>query len=146
MKKIVVFAVSLFGSIVTYAQDKAEPLINREFIFDFIHIIAVLLVIYLISSFLLQLLRSNFDYRLKSKMLERQTDEKIVSQLVRPDKGNPLNPLLQWICTLASAGVGFLIIQVTQPLGLHSLAIMAICVALGLGLYYYLVTKAKRQS
>jgi hypothetical protein len=66
-----------------------------------------------------------------------------VGQLVRPDKVNPLNTLLQWICTLASVGAGFFLIEFTQPFGLHSLAIMAFCVAAGLGLYYYFITRRK---
>ena len=144
MKKAVVFAAALCGSLSAFAQDKPEPLVNREFFFDLIHIIAVLLVIYLISSFILQLFRSHFDYRLRSKMLERQTDENIVGQLVRPEKVNPLNTVLQWICTLTSVGLGFILIGATQPFGLHSLAIMAFCVAGGLGLYYVLVQRAKK--
>lgn len=144
MKKVVVFAAAICGSVVAYAEDKPEPLINRDFIFDFIHIIAVILVIYLISSFILQLLRSNFDFRLKSKILERQADENIVAQLIRPDRVNPLNTVLQWVCTLAAVGVGFMLIEFTQPFGLHSLAIMAFCVAAGLGLYYYVAQRAKK--
>lgn len=144
MKRALLFAAALCGSVVTYAQDKPEPLINREFIFDLTHIIAVLLVIYFITSFILQLLRANFEFRLKSRILERQTEENIVSQLVRPDKVNPLNTVLQWICTLVSVGIGFLLIEFAQPLGLHSLGIMAFCVAAGLGLYYYFVTRSKR--
>ncbi|HEV3410991.1 MAG TPA: hypothetical protein VG101_00875 [Puia sp.] len=144
MKKALIIFTALGGSLAAYAEDKPEPLINRDFIFDFIHIIAVLLIIFLISSFILQLVRSNFDFRLKSKILERQTDENIVGQLVHPDRVNPLNTVLQWICALAGVGVGFLLVEFTQPFGLHSLAIMAFCVAGGLGLYYYFVQRSKK--
>lgn len=144
MKKAVVFVAALCGSVAAFAQDKPEPLFNRQFFFDVIQIIAILLVIYLISSFILQLFRSNFDYRLRSKMLDRQTDENIVGQLIRPEKANPLQTILQWICTLTSVGLGFILIGATQPFGLHSLAIMAFCVAGGLGLYYYLAQRAKK--
>jgi hypothetical protein len=144
MKKAVILFAALSGSLVVFAQDKPEPLINRDFIFDLIHIAAVLLVIYLISSFFLQLARSNFDFRLKNKMLDRQTDENVVGQLVRTDKSNPLNSVLQWICALAAVGVGFMLIEFTQPFGLHSLAIMAICVAAGLGVYYYIAKQTKK--
>jgi len=143
MKKAVIIFAALSVSIAAFAQDKPEPLINREFIFDLIHIIAVLLVIYLISSFILQLVRSNFDYRLKSKMLERQTEEQVVGQLLRPDKVNPLNTVLQWICALVAVGIGFLIIGLTEPYGLHSLAIMALCVAAGLIVYYFTAKRSK---
>ena len=144
MKKAFMLLAALGGSLAVYAQDKPEPLINREFIFDLIHIAAVLLVIYLISSFFLQLVRNNFDFRLKSKILDRQTDENIVGQLVRADKNTPLNSILQWICTLAAVGIGFMLIEFTEPFGLHSLAIMAICVAAGLGVYYYLAKQTKK--
>src|ERR1700689_1951732 len=98
MKKALIFFGALSVSIAAYAEDKPEPLINREFIFDLIHIIAVLLIIYLISSFIIQLVRSNFDFRLKSKIVERQTQDPVLTQLVQPDKPNSFNSILQWIC------------------------------------------------
>ena len=144
MKKAFILLATLGGSLAAYAEDKPEPLINRDFFFDLIHIISVLLIIYLITSFILQLVRSNFDFRLKSKILERQTDENIVGRLVNPDRVNPLNTLMQWICTLAGVGVGFLVIEFTRPFGLHSLAIMAFCVAGGLAAYYYVAKQTKK--
>jgi hypothetical protein len=143
MKKAVIIFAALGVSIAAFAQDKPEPLINREFIFDLIHIIAMLLVIYLISSFILQLVRSNFDFRLKNKILERQTTDPLVTQLLQPDKPNPFNSILQWVCALAGVGVGFLIIDMTEPYGLHSLAIMALCVAAGLIVYYFTAKRSK---
>jgi F0F1-type ATP synthase assembly protein I len=143
MKKALIIITALSGSIVAYAQDKPEPLISRDLIFDLIHVIMFILVVYLISSFILQLVRQNLDFRLKSKIVDRQTDEQIVSQLVQPDKINPLNTLLQWICTLVGVGIGFALISHTQPFGLHSLAIMAFSVAAGLGVYYFIVKRAK---
>jgi hypothetical protein len=143
MKKALFVLVALSGSIAAYAEDKPEPLINREFIFDLIHIIAMLLVIYLISSFIIQLERSNFDFRLKSKIMERQTQDPIVNQLVQPDKPNPYNLILQWVCAIAGVGVGFLIVDATEPYGLHSLAIMALSVAAGLIVYYFVAKRPK---
>jgi hypothetical protein len=144
MKKAFIISAALGASLVAYAEDKPEPLINRDFIFDFIHVIAVLLVFYFISSFILQLVRSNFDFRLKSKILDRQTEETIVGQLVQNDRVNPMNTVLQWICALAGVGVGFMLIEFTAPFGLHSLAIMAFSVAGGLGLYYYFGRRTKK--
>ena len=144
MKKALIAMAFIGSSLVAFAQDKPEPLVSRDLIFDVIHICAIITIIYLISSFILQLFRGSFDCRLKSKMLERQTDENIVGQLVQSDKPNPLNNILQWVCTLASVGVGFLVIELTQPYGLHSLAIMALSVAAGLGLYYFIVIRTKK--
>jgi hypothetical protein len=144
MKKALIIIAALGGSIAAYAQDKPEPLINRELIFDVVHVILFILVIYMISSFILQLVRQNLDFRLKNKILERQTEEHIVRQLLQPEKINPLNSVLQWICALVAIGVGFALINLTLPFGLHSLAIMAFSVAAGLGVYYYAAKRAKK--
>ncbi|HET6255764.1 MAG TPA: hypothetical protein VFE32_16935 [Puia sp.] len=144
MKKAFLIIAALGGSVIAYAQDKPESLINREMLFDLVHIVATILVIYLISSFILQLVRNNFDFRLKSKIIDRQTEGQIVSQLIQPDKTNPLTSVLQWICTLVSVGIGFALIDATLPFGMHSLAIMAFSVAAGLGVYYIVTKRAKR--
>jgi hypothetical protein len=144
MKKALIIVAALGGTIVAYAQDKPEPLIDRGLIFDLVHLLVFILVIYLISSFILQLVRQNLDFRLKSKILERQTEQSIVSQLVQPDRINPLNSVLQWICALVGVGIGFAFISHTLPFGLHSLAIMAFSVAAGLGVYYFVAKRAKK--
>jgi FtsH-binding integral membrane protein len=143
MKKTIIAAAILTSTIVANAQDKQEPLIDRELVFDVVHICTVVLIIYLISSFILQLIRQNLDYRLKSKILEKQPDENVVAQLVPTDKKNPANNILQWFCTLMGIAIGFLVMTFTQPFGLHSLAIMAFSVAAGLGIYYLFTRQDK---
>jgi FtsH-binding integral membrane protein len=143
MKKALIALTLLTSSIAAYAQDKPEPLIDRGMLFDLVHICAVILIIYLISSFILQVVRQNFDYRLKSKIVEKGTNEQIVGQLIQPDKANPVNTVLQWFCTLVGVGTGFLIMNFARPFGLHSLAIMAFSVAAGLGIYYSFTKRAK---
>jgi FtsH-binding integral membrane protein len=143
MKKAIIAAAILTSAIVANAEDKQPPLIDREMVFDLTHICAVVLVLYLISSFILQLIRNNLDYRLKSKIIEKETAENIVGQLLQPDKTNPVNTILQWFCTLVGIAIGFMIMAFTQPFGLHSLAIMAFSVAAGLGIYYLFIRRTK---
>lgn len=138
MKKAFLFLAFLAVSISTYAQDKPEPLVDRGLIYDIINSISILTVVYLISAFITRIIRYNFDYRLKSKIVDRQTGEGIVSQLVQPERSDMGQTILQWFCTLLGIGIGFTIMCLTTPLGLHSLAIMAFSVAAGLGAYYFL--------
>lgn len=137
MKKAVLFVTFLAGSVATYAQDKPEPLVNRDLLFNILNTVSMVFVVYLIANFIVRIVRYNFDYRLKSKIVEKQTEEAVVSQLVQPEKTNSRRLILQWFCTLLGIGIGFAIMTATQPLGLHSLAIMAFSVAAGLGTYYY---------
>jgi hypothetical protein len=137
MKKTFLFLTLLVISLATYAQDKPEPLVNRDLLYSILNTCSLVFVVYLIANFIVRIIRYNFDYRLKSKIVEKQTAEGIVSQLVQPEKTNTRRAILQWCCTLLGIGIGFAVMTLTQPLGLHSLAIMAFSVAAGLGTYYY---------
>jgi len=143
MKKTLLALAILSSAVAAYAQDGHEPLIDRSLVSDFLNLCGIVLVIYLISAFILQLIRQNLDYRLKSKIVEKGTAEDIVSQLVQPDKKDSRNVMLQWLCTLSGIGLGFILMVITQPIGLHSFAIMAFCVVAGLGAYYFFTRPTK---
>ena len=143
MKKTILALLILTSAVAAYAQEAPGPLIDRGLVFDTVNMCGIILVIYLISAFILQMLRQNFDYRLKSKIVEKGTDEHIVDKLVQPEKKDNLNTVLQWFCTLTGIAIGFLIMTFTQPFGLHSLAIMAFSVAAGLGVYYFFSKRSK---
>ncbi|HEV7620755.1 MAG TPA: hypothetical protein VGO09_03430, partial [Flavisolibacter sp.] len=112
-------------------------LIDRSFIFDLLNTCAVIFVIYLISSFILQVIQKTFDSRLKLKIIEKETTEPVVTQLLKPNIKDKRKEILQWIFLLAAIGTGFTVIHLSRPFGLHSLAIMAFSIAAGLGGYYY---------
>ena len=139
MKKILSTTAVLMISLAALAQDDKEPLINRQLIFEVINIGAVVGVVYLISNWILQMMKANLDYRLRSKLIEKETAENIVAQIVqpaKPDEGNG-KTILQWFFILAGIGVGFTLINFTRPYGIHSLAIMAFSIAAGFAGYYY---------
>jgi hypothetical protein len=144
MKKTIIAVAILTSTFAAFAQDNREPLVDRSLVFSVVNICAIILVIYLISSFILQLIRQNFDYRLKSKILEKGTAENIVNQLVKPDEKDQGNTILQWFFVLAGIAVGFTIMHFTEPFGLHSLAIMAFSVAAGFGGHYYFSRRNKK--
>ena len=126
MKKILTATTVLLLSTAAFAQDDAKPLIDRSLIFDLLNTCAVVTVIYLISNWILQMMKHNLDYRLKSKILEKEPAENIVAQLVRPPKKEENGKsILQWFFLLAGIGAGFTLIHFTRPYGVHSLAIMA---------------------
>jgi hypothetical protein len=146
MKKFLTTTAVLITSLAAFAQDDKEPLVNRQLIFDVLNICAIVGVIYLISNWILQMMKSNLDYRLKSKIIEKETAENIVVQLVQPvkkDNGNE-KTILQWFFMLAGIGVGFTLINFTRPFGIHSLAIMAFCIAGGFAGYYYYSRKSAK--
>lgn len=137
MKKILSTAAILCFAVAARAQENFDPLKDRQLYFDILNICAVLAVIYLISSFLLQIIRNHYNFRIKNRILDKGTEENIVRQLLQPEKKENKNYILQWFCLLAAIGAGLFLVNLIRPFGLHSLAIMAFSIAAGFGAYYY---------
>ncbi len=146
MKKIKFSLLMVLITVAAQAQDENQnnfdQFKNREFLFDVLHIFATLLGLYLVTSFIVTIVRSGLDSRLKSRMIDRQAPQEMVNQLMQQDKKDSSNTILQWICTLASIGLGLLLVAGFRPFGIHSIAIMAFSIALGL-FAYYLFAKRK---
>jgi len=141
MKKISITFSAIAISVAANAQDNGEPLIDRSLVYDVVHICSVLLIIYVITTFVLQMVKQNFDYRIKSKIIEKQTPEDVASKLLQGDKKDTRQTLLQWIFVMGAIGVGLTIINLSRPFGLHSLAIMAFSISAGFLGYYVFVKR-----
>jgi len=138
MKKSIIIIATILVSVAANAQDNFDPLKDRQFIFDSVNICAVLLVIYLLSGFILRIVKQSLDYKLKNKMLDKQTGEPVIAQLLQPESNKESRRyLLQWFFILTAIGIGFTAMKLSGPFGLHSLAIMAFSIAAGFGGYYY---------
>jgi hypothetical protein len=139
MKKIRLTVIVSMLAFAARAQDHVNfnPFKDRDFLFDGLHISAMLIAIYLIASFILQIFRAGMTARLKNRMLDKGTEENIVKELLQPDKKENRNYILQWFFIMVAIGVAFLLLMLTSPFGLHSLAIIAFSIAAGFGAYYY---------
>ena len=137
MKKILGTAIILGFVLVAQAQDNFDPLRDRQLYFDILNISAILTGMYLISSFILQIFRQHYGYRIKNRMLDKGTEENVVRQMLQPEKKENKNYILQWFFTLAAIGIGLILVTVIRPYGLRSLAILALSLAAGFGAYYY---------
>src|SRR5450755_1370291 len=106
MKKISLTAVVSLLVIAAQAQapENFEPFKDREFLFDVLHIGTVLIAIYLISSFLLQMFKAGMTARIKNRMLDKGTEENIVRELLQPDKKENKNYILQWFFIMVAIG------------------------------------------
>ena len=140
MKKLFVTISAITVVLSSHAQDdnNFQPFKDRQFIFDTTNICAVLLVIYLISNFIVRILKQSLEFKLKNKIIDKGTSEPVVAQILQPESNKEKRTyLLQWFFVLAAIGLGFTIMNITKPFGLHSLAIMAFSIAAGFGGYYF---------
>lgn len=147
MKKILSTAIILSFVFVARAQPQEvfDPFRDRQLYFDILNISAILTGMYLISSFILQIFKQHYSYRIKNRMLDKGTEENVVRQILQPDKKENKNYILQWFFTLSAIGVGLILVTLVRPYGLRSLAIIALSLAAGFGAYYYFSRQTEKQ-
>src|SRR5215213_8375604 len=100
-------------------------------------ICTAILVVYLFITFIITIIRSFLDFRLKSKMVDKGVPEKIVDQFLQRGKDSKAQAIKAFLI-LASIGIGIGIINYTLPFGFHSISIIAFSISLAfLGYFYY---------
>jgi hypothetical protein len=139
MKKIITISSALMIAITASAQGNFYVLNDRDFDRDVVQIGGTLTGIFLITSFILSFIRVVLDSRVKRRMIEKGVSENIVEQFLQPTKTDGKSTAIKWFFVLASIGLGLTIINLTLPVGIHSIAIMAFSIALSfLGYFYYM--------
>jgi hypothetical protein len=100
----------------------------------------ILLLIYLLSSFLLTVLRVVLDFQLKKQLLAAGAAESLVAQLL-PRRAAQPTAALKWFALLTALAVGLLIGSFYQPWGVHSAVILLFSLAPGFLGYYFLLRR-----
>lgn len=122
------------------AQNTNAPTIDKE-IFN---VCATIFVVSLSMIFILVILKRNMDYRLKNKIIEKGVPENVASSILQTNPKDDKNINIKWFAILSSLGVGLTIIYYTLPLGIHSLAIMAFCIAASFLGYFFFLKQSER--
>ncbi len=132
MKKIISLMTIIAMPFMVSAQDNS--LQNSEAF----RIFATILVIILVMAFILLTLKRIFDFRLKNKIVDNGIPENIIASILQTTPKEDGNVNIKWFAILAGLGIALIIIYYTQPLGIHSLAIMSLCLSLSfLGYYFF---------
>ncbi|MEI2273771.1 hypothetical protein OHD16_16615 [Sphingobacterium sp. ML3W] len=126
------------------AQQATSVMEDKEVVFFSLNAIAVLLSIWIASSFLLKLVKLFLNDRLRRTLIERNAPLEIVTEIL-PKENNIVELALSWCCVLFAGSVGLTLCYFTQPLGFHSAIILSMSLAFGL-LVYYFIRKHKNQS
>jgi drug/metabolite transporter (DMT)-like permease len=111
---------------------------------DIFNICATIFVVGLFMVFILAILKKLMDFRLKNKIVEKGIPENIIASILQTNPQEDLNVSIKWFAILAGLGIGLTIINFTQPLGIHSLAIMAFSISLSFLGYFLFVKHLKK--
>ena len=140
MKKIITIATVCSVSFTANAHG-SDVVYNEEIL----QVAAAIFVVGMFMYFIIDILRRIFEHRLKNKIVDKGISENIAQSILatqKPEDNRFAN--VKWFAILAGIGLGLMVVNYTQPLGFHSLAIMAFSISLSfLGYYFFTRTKQK---
>lgn len=141
MKRSISILLFLFFSIIANAQPTYILSNDRGITTEFMRSIFATIVLCIICGFILSLVRIILNDQLKRKMLEKGVPGEVIASML-PRK-NELTIAVKWFTILMAISIGLLIISFTSPLGIHSIIIMTVCVALGFWGFYLWAKRLK---
>ena len=136
MKKIITTLIALQILFTANAQG------NVQMDEDVVRTLSIIAVLLSFMFFILAVLKKIFDYRLKNKIVEKGVTENIASSILQNSTTDNKHINIKWFALLAGIGTGLMIVNYTQPLGFHSLAIMAFSISLSFLGYYFFIRNA----
>jgi len=145
MKKILVtIPASLVGYIVN-AQDNGQPVYLMRYDSEMFQIAATIFVVGMFMYFIITIMKRIFEHRLKNKIVDKGISENIAHSILET-KSTEDNKYanVKWFAILAGIGLGLTGVNYTQPLGFHSLAIMAFSISLSFLGYYFFIRSAEK--
>ena len=143
MKKILVtIPASLMGYMVN-AQDNGQPVYLMRYDSEMFQVAATIFVVGMFMYFIITIMKRIFEHRLKNKIVDKGISENIAHSILET-KSTEDNKYanVKWFAILAGIGLGLTGVNYTQPLGFHSLAIMAFSISLSFLGYYFFTRSA----
>ena len=98
---------------------------------DVYKVIVIIFIIILIMWFILTILRKMLDHKLKNKIVDKEISQELASSILQTESDNETHNSIKWFIILISTGGGLFITNQYLPLGLHSIGIMVISIAIG---------------
>jgi hypothetical protein len=145
MKKILaIIPASLLGHLAT-AQDNGEPVYLMRYDSEMFQIAATIFVVGMFMYFIINIMKRIFEHRLKNKIVDKGISENIAHSILET-KTTEDNKYanVKWFAILAGIGMGLTGVNYTQPLGFHSLALMAFSISLSFLGYYLFIRNTEK--
>lgn len=98
---------------------------------DVYKVIVVIFIIVLIMWFILKILRNMLDHKLKNRIIDKEIPQELASSILQTESNSEIQNSIKWFAILISTGGGLFITNQYLPLGLHSIGIMVISIAIG---------------
>jgi 1,4-dihydroxy-2-naphthoate octaprenyltransferase len=143
MKKIITLTLLVSATLGAHAQSSTNAFTDQRTLEEFVRNIVILLMIYMVTSFILNMIKLFLNDRLKRKMVETGTSEAIITQLLDTKKSDKENSL-KWFFALTAIAVGLGVIGCYHMTDIYALMIIAICLAVGFLGHYFMSRRLQK--
>jgi hypothetical protein len=143
MKKTYLTLLLFPSALAANAQSNTNLMSDRATFEEFVRDIVILLMIFMVTSFMLTMIRLFLDNGLKKKIVEMGTPETIVSQLMATGK-NEIRNSLKWFCALCGIAAGLGIIGCYHLSDIYALMVIAFCLAIGFLGHFLLASRLNK--
>ncbi|CAM1362316.1 hypothetical protein [Tenacibaculum xiamenense] len=96
---------------------------------DVYKIAIIIFLIIIFMMFILSILRKILDHKLKSKIIDKGIPQETISEILQTSNKTEGHNNIKWFLILMGIGIGLFVVK-QFPLGLHSIGIMAVFIAL----------------
>ena len=142
MKKLLTITAAILLCFVVNAQDYNHNIV-MQYNMDIFNICASIFVVGMFMLFIITIMKKIFEHRLKNKIVDKGISENVAHSILdtrSAEQSKYAN--VKWFAILAGLGIGLLGVNYTQPLGFHSLAIMAFSISVSFFGYYLFIRNA----
>jgi hypothetical protein len=139
MKKIASLIILLTTTVLATAQNGNNGSENEIYRPEVFRTVAIIITVIIFMIFIITLLKMFFDNRLKHKIVNMGIQESVAASLLQTTPKNDQQSTIKWACLLGGLGAGLFIVNYTQPLGIHSIGIMALSLSVSFIIYYFLI-------
>lgn len=138
MKKVLTITAA---GLLCFGANAQDPIVWSKYNQDIFEACAAIFVVGMFMIFIITVMKKIFEQRLKNKIVDKGISESMAQSILETKSTEEnKNANIKWFAILAGIGLGLTGINYTQPLGFHSLAIMAFSISLSF-LGYYLFTR-----
>lgn len=139
MKKIIAIATVCSVSFAANAHDS-----GFEYNEEIFQIAAAIFVVGMVMYFIINVMKRILEHRLKNKIVDKGISENIAQSILETKTTESKYSNIKYFAILTGIGIGLTGVNYTQPLGFHSLAIMAFSISLSFLGYYLFIRNAEK--
>ncbi len=144
MKKSIATVIFTLISISLNAEGVYKLQNGSEISRQIIDIPASILAVYIVSVFLISIVKAILNFRLRSRMIEKGVSIEIMNQLLQPDQSEAKKNAVKSFLVLSGIGLAVAINMFFLPVGIHSLVITIFCLAFSYLTYYFYLRRSDK--